>query len=101
MRYATVPKSWVSAVGPCHRPSTSVLAVSKPNQFIPLKVTGLPSVPNSCPFDTESGTCNQHRAARREPAVMCISLCGMVLASQPVHGYERRTTQGATVTIVH
>ncbi len=68
MRYATVPKSWVSAVGPCHRPSISVLDVSKPNQFTPLSVMGPPSVPKNCPFETESGTCTHHDAARRQTA---------------------------------
>ena len=71
MRYATVPKSCVSAVGPCQRPSTSVLAVSNPNQFIPLNVTGLPSVPNNWPFETESGTYNQHEAADEQPVKPC------------------------------
>ena len=31
MRYAMVPKSSDSAVGPCHSPSTNVVLVSKPN----------------------------------------------------------------------
>ncbi len=69
MRYATVPKSWVSAVGPCHRPSMRVLDVSKPNQFTPLRVMGPPSVPKNWPFETESGTCSQHEAACQQTAV--------------------------------
>lgn len=56
MRFATVPKSWVSAVGPCQRPSKSVLDVSNPNQFTPLRVIGPPSVPKNWPFDTDRGT---------------------------------------------
>lgn len=44
MRYAMVPKSCESAVGPCHSPSTNVEPVSKPN----LRARALPSQWHAC-----------------------------------------------------
>ena len=78
MRYATVPKSWVSAVGHWYSPSTTVLGVSKPNQFTPLRVVGLPSVPNNCPFKAESGTYNQHDTVSRPLQVRVGRLASML-----------------------
>ena len=49
MRHTIAWKFWVIALGPCHRPSTMVESVSKPNQLMPLIVSASPLAPARTP----------------------------------------------------
>ena len=106
MRQTMASKFCVMALGPCHSPSIMVDEVSKPNQLMPLMVSGSPAAPGNAlapcqrhisinrqagsGFRTGSNDApallaplRQHCAPKQAPA-LCLEICQTTSGSEKV-----------------